>query len=164
MIKKLIALSYSSVQRYAWPFHKRPCHNRHSLVSYQRLGCIYLIASTSTSFVVYDSVPLPCRRTEAKKKGMFLLFLKNILLHLQLLLKNWLYSLCCTISPYSLLTLYIVLCTSYFPSPVLSLPPFLSPLITTSLFSVNLLLFFYSLICCIFQIPHITGNTVFVFV
>ena len=56
--------------------------------------------------------------------------------------KNWLYSLCCTIYPYSLFILYLVVCTSQSPTPILPLPPSLYPLIITSLFSISVCFFF----------------------
>ena len=109
MRKKFLALSHSSVQRYAWPFYKSPCQN----MPYQRLGRTYLIASTSASFVVHDSVPLSCRRTEAKEEGMFLLFLKNIQNRLTVIIKNWLCSVLCNISLHLIYfvhsTLYLLL-------------------------------------------------------
>ena len=50
--------------------------------------------------------------------------------------------------------LYLIVCMSYSPSPILLLPPFLSPLVTTSLLSISVsasfLLLLYSLVCCIF--------------
>ena len=65
-------------------------------------------------------------------------------------MKYWLYSPRYTI--YSC-TLYLIVCTSYSPTPILSHPPSLSPLVTTSVLSIsmNLLLFLlHSLDCCIF--------------
>ena len=52
------------------------------------------------------------------------------------MIKHWLHSLCCTIYPCSLFILYKVVCTSYSLTSILSLLPFLSPLINISLFSI----------------------------
>ena len=74
------------------------------------------------------------------------------------LIKYWLYSLCCAIYPCSFLILCMVVWTSI-PYTYLAPPSF--PLSTGNhLFvlciyeSVSFLL--YSLVCCIFQIPHIS--------
>ena len=59
------------------------------------------------------------------------------------IIKYWLYSLCFTVYPCSL---FILVCSSLdllISYPILSLPPFLSPLVTISLFSVPVSLFLF---------------------
>ena len=56
------------------------------------------------------------------------------------IIKYWLYSVCCTIYPWSLFIFYMVACTSLSPT-LISLSPSPSPLVTTSLFSISVSLF-----------------------
>ena len=79
----------------------------------------------------------------------------------RVVVKYWLYSLCCTVHPCSLFTLYIVVCASYSFSPTLPLPTSLSQLVTTSLISVSVslfLFFLYSFICFVFQVLHVSDK------
>ena len=45
--------------------------------------------------------------------------------------------------PCSLFILYILVCTSYYSTPILSFPPSLSPLVITSVFSIYMSLFLF---------------------
>ena len=75
-------------------------------------------------------------------------------------IKYWLYSLCCTINPWSLFVSYIIVCTSWFPIPILPLPSHLSLLvITTSLSSICVSVLLYSLLL-VFKF-HISDNSIF---
>ena len=65
----------------------------------------------------------------------------------KVILKYWLYSLCCTIYPHSLFILYILVCILSSPTSILSLLSLLSPLVTTNLLSVSVNLFLF---CYIF--------------
>ena len=53
----------------------------------------------------------------------------------KVIIKYWLYSLCCMLHPYNLFILYLVVCTSESPPLILPLRLPLSPLVTTNLFS-----------------------------
>lgn len=59
----------------------------------------------------------------SKKEGHVLTLFKKYLEQTYSYYKKIGYALCCTTSPCTLFALSIVLCTSYSPTPVLSLPP-----------------------------------------
>ena len=72
-------------------------------------------------------------------------------------MKFWLYSLCCTIHPCSFFILYLPL---HHP-PSTSPPHFLLPKVNTGLFSISVSISFSnenSLICVMFQIPHVSDK------
>ena len=67
----------------------------------------------------------------------------QILFHYRLLQDIEYSSLCYTVGPFYLSTLYIVVCICQSQTPNLSLPDPLSPLVTISLFSVSVNLFLF---------------------
>ena len=70
--------------------------------------------------------------------------------------KHRLYSLCCTKCPCSLLTLYMRVCASDSPTPVLPLPLSLSPPETARLFSVSVSLVLFAIFT---SLLYFSGST-----
>ena len=82
------------------------------------------------------------------------------------MIKYWLYSLCYTIYPCRLCILYVVICTSESPNPILSLHSSFALLVTTSLFSIVWICFFLLIFTSLLYFLDSTykwHHTVFVF-